>query len=53
MSGKTDHVDTIRAQWNRERPDLDVDAIALIGRVHRLSQIIFTDVHKPILTNMD
>ncbi|EQA45277.1 MarR family protein [Leptospira broomii serovar Hurstbridge str. 5399] len=48
MSGKTDHVDTIRAQWNRERPDLDVDAIALIGRVHRLSQIIFTDVHKPI-----
>ncbi|EPG73516.1 MarR family protein [Leptospira fainei serovar Hurstbridge str. BUT 6] len=48
MSGKTDHVDTIRGQWMRERPDLDVEAIALIGRIHRLSQIIFTDVHKPI-----
>jgi len=32
-----DSVDKIIAQWRRERPDLDVAAMALIGRVKRLS----------------
>lgn len=31
-----DHVDKILAQWNRERPDLDVSAMGLLGRLARL-----------------
>ena len=31
-----DHVDFITEQWARERPDLDVSAMAIIGRVARL-----------------
>ncbi len=33
-----DRVDKIRAQWNRERPDLDVTPMELIGRFKRISQ---------------
>lgn len=33
-----DRVDAIIAQWNRERPDLDVAPMALIGRIRRLSR---------------
>lgn len=32
-----DRVDRIIAQWNRERPDLDVAPMGLIGRLRRLS----------------
>lgn len=32
-----DHVDKITAQWNSERPDLDVAPMGLIGRLKRLS----------------
>ncbi|SMF41215.1 transcriptional regulator, MarR family [Tistlia consotensis] len=32
-----DRVDRILAQWQRERPDLDVTAMGLIGRIRRLS----------------
>lgn len=32
-----DHVDRILAQWRRERPDLDVDPMGLIGRTKRLA----------------
>ncbi len=31
-----DHVDKILTQWNRERPDLDVSAMGLLGRLARL-----------------
>jgi DNA-binding MarR family transcriptional regulator len=31
-----DHVDKILAQWRRERPDLDVAAMGLLGRLARL-----------------
>jgi DNA-binding MarR family transcriptional regulator len=31
-----DHVDKILAQWSRERPDLDVAAMGLLGRLARL-----------------
>lgn len=31
-----DHVDVITQQWEQERPDLDVTAMGLIGRVARL-----------------
>jgi DNA-binding MarR family transcriptional regulator len=30
-----DHIDEILAQWRRERPDLDVGAMAIIGRLFR------------------
>jgi len=33
-----DHVDEIIAQWQRERPDVDITAVGIIGRVSRLSR---------------
>ncbi len=39
-----DHVDRIIEQWQRERPDVDVSPIAIIGRISRLEQMI-----KPLL----
>ncbi|MDH6180239.1 DNA-binding MarR family transcriptional regulator [Microbacteriaceae bacterium SG_E_30_P1] len=32
-----DHVDRILEEWQRERPDLDVSPIGIIGRLHRLA----------------
>lgn len=32
-----DHIDKIAEQWQRERPDLDVTPMALIGRLQRVS----------------
>ncbi|WP_343905222.1 MarR family transcriptional regulator [Nocardioides aquiterrae] len=32
-----DHVGRIMAQWNRERPELDVSPQGVIGRLHRLA----------------
>lgn len=32
-----DHVDRIKAQWRKERPDLDVAPMVTIGRVKRLA----------------
>jgi DNA-binding MarR family transcriptional regulator len=37
--GAPDHMDTILAQWRRERPDLDVAAIGLLGRLFRAAQL--------------
>jgi len=34
----TDPVDTILAQWQQERPDLDVSPMGVIGRILRLSK---------------
>lgn len=50
---KLDHVDLIRAQWQKEMPELDVEALAVIGRVHRLSQALFHIVHKPLFQKHD
>ena len=36
---ETDGVDRIIAQWARERPDLDTTAMAVFGRVFRLSRM--------------
>lgn len=36
----TDHVDQVLAQWARERPDLDVSAMGVIGRLTRASRLI-------------
>jgi len=35
-----DHVDTVLAQWQRERPDLDSTPVAVIGRISRLSRAL-------------
>lgn len=31
-----DHVDRILEQWQRERPELDVSPVGVIGRLHRI-----------------
>ncbi|MEU6586309.1 MarR family transcriptional regulator [Nocardia sp. NPDC046763] len=36
---KTDAVDVIQQQWRRERPDLDGEAMAIIGRLGRLAVV--------------
>lgn len=36
---QTDAVDAIVAQWRRERPDLDLEAMAIFGRIHRTSKL--------------
>lgn len=35
-----DHIDAILEQWGRERPDVDVSGMAIIGRLSRLEQTI-------------
>jgi DNA-binding MarR family transcriptional regulator len=35
-----DFVDRVLAQWKRERPDLDVSPIAIIGRISRVERMI-------------
>lgn len=36
MVTSMDHVDQIVAQWNEQRPDLDVSGMEIIGRISRL-----------------
>jgi DNA-binding MarR family transcriptional regulator len=37
---ETDHVDEVRRQWARERPDLDTDPIGIIARLGRAQAYI-------------
>jgi DNA-binding MarR family transcriptional regulator len=41
-----DDIDRIVAQWNRERPELDVGPMALIGRLARLREKIAREQEK-------
>lgn len=41
-----DQVDEILAQWNRERPELDVGPMGLIGRLMRVSQHLNRELEK-------
>ncbi|WP_144638244.1 MarR family winged helix-turn-helix transcriptional regulator [Bordetella genomosp. 13] len=41
-----DHVDFVLAQWQRERPDLDVSPMAVLGRVFRLNTLAMRDVDR-------
>src|SRR4051812_50040404 len=41
-----DHVDTILEQWARERPDLDASPIGLIGRLHRLADVLNVELRR-------
>jgi DNA-binding MarR family transcriptional regulator len=50
MSGerKPDHMDAILAQWKRERPDVDVAALAIMGRLFRAAQLADTQLARGI-----
>lgn len=37
MTPTTDRVDALTAQWQTERPDIDVSPMQVIGRLHRLA----------------
>jgi DNA-binding MarR family transcriptional regulator len=41
-----DHLDFVLAQWARERPDLDVSAMGVIGRLSRLSPLMGAELTK-------
>ena len=40
MADQHDVVDRIVGQWRRERPDIDVSPLELVGRVSRLSRLV-------------
>ena len=41
-----DHVEFVTQQWAKERPDLDVTAMGIIGRVARLYLAYQREMHK-------
>ena len=41
-----DHVDRILAQWNRERPDLDVAPMGVLGRFGRLRAHLAREIER-------
>ncbi|MFZ5732654.1 MAG: MarR family winged helix-turn-helix transcriptional regulator [Pseudomonadota bacterium] len=41
-----DRVDDILRQWRRERPDLDVGPMGIIGRIRRISQHLLREMEK-------
>jgi len=41
-----DHVDKIIKQWHQERPDLDVEPMAVIGRIKQSSQYLVREMDK-------
>ncbi|HEX2154090.1 MAG TPA: MarR family transcriptional regulator [Acidimicrobiia bacterium] len=40
MVEKSDYVEQLIAQWNRQRPELDVAPMGLIGRISRISRLL-------------
>lgn len=40
----SDQVTRIQAEWRRERPDLDVSPIGVIGRLHRLADALTAEL---------
>ena len=45
MAEPEDAVDRIRAQWARERPELDTRPMGVIGRLHRLAELLDAELH--------
>ncbi len=41
-----DHIDKIIAQWRAERPDLEVSAMAVIGRLARIYRLTAAEMEK-------
>jgi DNA-binding MarR family transcriptional regulator len=48
--GRGDHVDRLIAEWAKELPALDTDAIALIGRLMRASRLLQLEVERSLDT---
>lgn len=46
-----DHVDRILEQWRRERPDLDVEPMGLLGRLARLRTHLAREVERTLLAH--
>ena len=46
---KSDHVDRILAQWRRERPDLDVEPMGILGRLKRLGTHLGREVETALM----
>jgi len=46
-----DKVDKIIKQWNTQRPDLDVSAMPLIGRIKRLNDHLLKEMGKTFATH--
>ncbi len=46
-----DRVDEILAQWNRERPDLDVAPMGLVGRFKRIGQHLSLAMDKTLASH--
>ena len=44
--GRVDHVDRVLAQWARQRPDLDVSPMAVIGRLSRATRLIDAELRR-------
>lgn len=40
----TDHVARLRAQWARERPDLDTSPLDVVGRLHRVGEALHAEL---------
>jgi len=43
-----DHLDAIAEQWRHERPDLDLAALALVGRLFRVVDLVGTELAGPL-----
>ena len=43
-----DRIDVIAEQWLRERPNLDVEALALVGRLFRVVELAETELAPPL-----
>ncbi|WP_460444711.1 MarR family winged helix-turn-helix transcriptional regulator [Angustibacter aerolatus] len=41
-----DHVDRVQDQWRVERPDLDTSPLGLIGRLHRLGEVLYGELRR-------
>jgi len=53
MSGQMhqpDHVGRIMAQWRRERPELDVSPLGVVGRLHRLAEALNSELRELFAT---
>lgn len=44
QAGTPDRVDRIRAEWARERPDVDTSPMGVIGRLHRAANVLTEEI---------
>lgn len=44
-----DHIDLIRTQWRRERPDLDTEPLVLMGRLIRVVSVADAALTRPLV----